>query len=189
MHPPPRQGARTDRRELVAVQSRALITVTERSRDRSGEPAERSVSGRAAAASGQHVPEAAAAERGPARRQAGALARVVPPPLLHDVHCIFRPICIHRSWRWRCVLPSILGISLVAWLARLVGPGGSRGVAGVRAGRAPRLLCIGWVRGSWARAGVRWRIIVAHVGCRICPAKEGNKQETWFAFVCSSTTV
>lgn len=37
--------------------------------------------------SGQHVPEAAAAERSPARRQAGALARVVPPPLLHDVHC------------------------------------------------------------------------------------------------------
>lgn len=37
--------------------------------------------------SGQHVPEAAAAERGPACRQAGALARVISPPLLHDVHC------------------------------------------------------------------------------------------------------
>lgn len=184
MHPPPRQGARTDRRELLAVQSRALITVTERSRDRSGERAERSASG-GGAVSGQHVPEAAAAERGPARRQAGAVARVVPPPLLHDVHCVFRPICVHGSWRWwRCILPSILGISLVAWLAWLVGPGG---IARVGARRAPRLLCIGWVRGSGARAGVRWRIIVAHVGGRICPAKERNKQN-WFAFVCSSTT-
>lgn len=107
-------------------------------------------------------------------------------PWLLGHTCVFRPICVHRSWRWRCVLPSILGVSLVAWLARLVGPGGSRGVAGVRARRAPRLLCIGRVRGSRARAGVRWRIIVAHVGCGICPAKEGNKQENWFAFVCSS---
>lgn len=37
--------------------------------------------------SGQHVPEAAAAERSPARCQAGTLARVISPPLLHDVHC------------------------------------------------------------------------------------------------------
>lgn len=88
MHPPPRQGSRTDRRELLAVQSRALITVTEKKSGQEwgacGALGERRGGARS---SGQHVPEAAAAQRGPARRQAGAVTRVVPPPLLHHVHC------------------------------------------------------------------------------------------------------
>lgn len=120
--------------------------------------------------SGQHVPEAAAAERSPARRQAGALARVVPPPLLHDVHCVFRPICVHRSWRRRCILPSILRITLIAWLAWWVRSRGSGWIARVGARRATWLWCIGWVRGRRAWARVRWRIFVVHLGCRICPA-------------------
>lgn len=124
--------------------------------------------------SGQHVPEAAAAERSPARCQAGTLARVISPPLLHDVHCVFRPICIHWSWRRRCVLPSILGITLITWLAWLVWPSRSRRIAWVWARRTTRLLCIGWVRGSWTRARVRWRIFVVHVGCRICPYSDNQ---------------
>lgn len=97
--------------------------------------------------------------------------------------CVFRPICIHWSWRRRCILPSILGITLItrlAWRWR-VRPGGSGRIAGVWAGSTARLLGIGWVRGGWAWAGVRWRIFVVHVGCRICPA-EGKQTEELVCF-------
>lgn len=122
--------------------------------------------------SGQHVPKAAAAQCSPTCRQAGTFTCVVPSPLFHNVDCILRSICIDWSWRRRCILPSVRWIALVAWFGWCIWPCRPYWVARIRARTrwSDWLLGIWWIWGSWARARIRRRMFVVHVGCQAFPS-------------------
>lgn len=104
--------------------------------------------------SGEHVPEAAAAEGRPAGCEAGGGAQVIPPLVFHHIHCGFRRLL-------RSALPAVLGVALVGVPLRRWWVGPPRRSWRVDL-RPHGLLWIRWVRGRRTRAWIRRRIPWVH---------------------------